>query len=152
MNGGARPGAGRKSKAVKYAGQVVEAENRIADRLPALIDNMFALADGVTVQEATYDGTTRVFTRPPDRQANEYLINRILGKPTERREIAGPNGEAMGPSLDQIMSRLLVEFGDDGEARSKLARSFLGMVPAADTDPDSDSDSDAPTGDRGETA
>jgi len=49
---------------------------RIADHLPELIDNMLRLASG----------------DPPDRAANEYLLNRIMGKPIERQEHSGPNG------------------------------------------------------------
>lgn len=85
--GGRRPGAGRKPKAEKYQTAIAKAEKRIADRLPELIDNLFALADGVTVQEMLPDGSTNVYTRPPDFKANAYLIDRIMGKPTERREI-----------------------------------------------------------------
>jgi hypothetical protein len=69
-------GPGRRRKADKFARPIARAEKQIADRLPELIDNMLALASG----------------DPPDRQANEYLINRILGKPTERQEIGGLNG------------------------------------------------------------
>lgn len=78
--GGARPGAGRPRTAIKHTAQVASAEKRIADRLPRLIDNMFALADGVK----EINGAGAVYTRPPDRQANEYLINRVLGKTPER--------------------------------------------------------------------
>lgn len=85
--GGRRPGAGRKPKAEKYETAIAKAEKRIVDRLPQLIDNLFALADGVTVQETLPDGTTNVYTRPPCRRSNEYLINRIMGTPTERKEV-----------------------------------------------------------------
>lgn len=90
-NGGTRPGAGRKTKAGKYSGQVVAAENRISDRLPELIDNLFDLAGGVTVQEGMPNGGTRVYSRAPDFKANAYLIDRIMGKIPDR--IAGVQGE-----------------------------------------------------------
>ena len=96
-NGGARPGAGRKPKAEKYETAINRAEKRIADRLPELIDNMFRLAEGVTVQEVDEEGGVLVYSKPPDRQANEYLINRILGKPTERAEFTGQDGEPLIP-------------------------------------------------------
>lgn len=89
--GGARPGAGRKPKREKYIGAVEQAERRIADRLPLLIDRMIELADGVSVEEVDKDGKRMVYLRPPDRQAAEYLINRVMGKPTERKEISGPD-------------------------------------------------------------
>ena len=93
--GGARPGAGRKAKRDKYGTAIQRAEKQIVDKLPQLIDNMMALADGVLVEETTLTGGRVVYQRPPDRQANEYLINRIMGKPTERQEVSGPEGEAL---------------------------------------------------------
>lgn len=95
QNGGARPGAGRKPKAEKFKLPIAKAEKRIADRLPTLIDRMFELSDGVLVEEVDRDGVPRVYQKPPDRQAIEYLVNRILGKPTERQEVSGPDGEPL---------------------------------------------------------
>jgi hypothetical protein len=83
-HGGSRHGSGRKAKSERFLGPIFEAEARIADRLPSLIDNLFTLADGVTVEESMPNGGVQVYTCAPDRQANEYLINRIMGKPTER--------------------------------------------------------------------
>lgn len=45
-HGGARPGSGRKAKAEKYAPKITAIEDRLADRLPVIIDNLEALADG----------------------------------------------------------------------------------------------------------
>lgn len=85
--------AGRPPKAEKFAGQIAKAEARIAKNLVRYIENMEALADGITVQETdAKTGATVVYTRAPDRQANEYLINRIMGKPTERQEVTGADG------------------------------------------------------------
>ncbi len=110
QNGGARPGAGRKRKDEKFKAPIAKAEKRIADRLPQLIDNLFELADGVTVQETDpKTGATTVYTRPPDRQANEYLLNRIMGKPTERQEVSGPDGTALevtAPALDRAAQEI----------------------------------------------
>lgn len=86
-------GPGRPRKADKFSGAVAKAEKQIVDRLPKLIENMIVLADGVLVEEVNIaTGKPQVYQRPPDRQANEYLINRILGKPTERQEIGGIDG------------------------------------------------------------
>ncbi len=87
--------AGRPRKTDKYGGHIAQIEDMIADRLPSLVENLLELADGVTVQEVTAEGGVRVYTRPPDRQANEFLINRILGKPTERRELTGADGDPL---------------------------------------------------------
>jgi CubicO group peptidase (beta-lactamase class C family) len=83
-SGGARPGAGRPRKADAHARPIARAEKRIADKLPYLIDQMFELAAGVLVQEADGHGGTRIWDKPPDRAAIEYLLNRVMGKPTER--------------------------------------------------------------------
>jgi hypothetical protein len=97
----ASPGRPRKSE--KYGGHIVAAQDLIADRLPCLIRNMFELADGVTVEEPMPNGGVRVYSRAPDRQANEYLINRIMGKPIERHEHSGEDGDPLfGGSLDRL--------------------------------------------------
>jgi hypothetical protein len=113
-------GPGRRPKAIKFARPIARAEKQIADRLPELIDNLFVLASGgyERVEEEwqpaglVYVGSGEFARRAfpelepdvlvmvkrkssiadRDRQANEYLINRILGKPIERAEIAGANG------------------------------------------------------------
>lgn len=92
QNGGARPGAGRKPKDEKFKLPIAKAEKRIADRLPLLIDRALELADGVTVQEVDKDGGVAVYTKPPDLKAIIYLVDRIMGKPTERQEVSGPDG------------------------------------------------------------
>jgi hypothetical protein len=84
--GGTRLGAGRPRKREKHAGQVAKAEKKIADRLPEIIDNLFVLAEGVKVKEVSEDGGVDIYVKPPDRQANEYLANRVMGKPTERHK------------------------------------------------------------------
>lgn len=85
--GGARPGAGRKKKSDKFAGQIKKAENMIADRLPWLIEKAFELAEGVTVQKSTPVGGLVIYQEAPDLGAIKYLADRIMGKPTERREL-----------------------------------------------------------------
>jgi len=80
-------GPGRPRKAEKYAGQIAATEDRIADLLPTLIANLLTLANGVMVQDVSpFDGSTLVYKEPPDRKANEYLIDRILGRPTQAIE------------------------------------------------------------------
>jgi hypothetical protein len=83
--GGARPGAGRKPKAIKFETQIQRAEGMIADRLPWVVDKLFELGEGVLVEEAGLTGHT-VYQKPPDRDALKYLADRIMGKPTERKE------------------------------------------------------------------
>lgn len=102
-NGGARPGAGRKPKTELYDKQIRAAEKRVADHLPALVDNLLRLAMGVTVEDVDVaTGEVMVYKKAPDYKANEYLINRIMGKPTERTE-----NEQVGPL------ELLITYADD---------------------------------------
>jgi len=61
-HGGARPGAGRKPKALQYQGEVTAVEERIVRMLPRLVDKLYEMA---------MDGDIR---------ANRYLIERILGR------------------------------------------------------------------------
>lgn len=95
--GGARPGAGRKRAADKYATAINQAERRIADRLPDLIDKLFELADGVTVMERDAHGREKVYDRPPDFKAASYLVDRVMGKPAQKLEAehTGKDGEPL---------------------------------------------------------
>lgn len=114
---------GRPRRADKFARPIARAEKQIADQLPALIENMLLLANGgyERVEEEwqpaglVYVGTGEFARRAfpemepndlvlvkrkssiadKDRQANEYLINRILGKPTERQEITDADGQPL---------------------------------------------------------
>jgi hypothetical protein len=107
-NGGARAGAGRKPLAHKFKGLIAKAETLIAKRMLTLIEQQFKLADGVSVVETSDEikivvgmlqqaldpekyaaivaRLEKVFAVKPDRQAIEYLLNRIMGKPVERTE------------------------------------------------------------------
>lgn len=107
--GGARANAGRKSRADKHKGPIAEAERRIADRLPKLIDNMFTLADGVLVEKADAEGAVDVFRTLPCRMANQYLIDRILGRPTQALEVSGPDGDPVPVDLAALSTERLHE-------------------------------------------
>lgn len=90
-----KPGrSGRKPKAEKYARPIAAAEKRIADHLPFIIDRLFELAEGVTVQETGSDGKERIYTRAPDYRAASYLVDRLMGKPAQsiEAEVSGPGG------------------------------------------------------------
>lgn len=89
-HGGARPGAGRKPKREVFEGEITKADRRLAKNLIRHIENMERLANGILVQETnTKTGATFVYVASPDRQANEYLINRVMGKPIERQQHSG---------------------------------------------------------------
>jgi hypothetical protein len=50
--------------------------------LSALID----LAEGVQVEEIDREGNARVYQKPPDRQAAQWLLEKVHGKPTVKTE------------------------------------------------------------------
>src|SRR5438128_2704922 len=61
-HGGARPGAGRPPRALRYAGQAEAIEQTIVDALPSIVGKLIEMA---------MDG---------DLKAARYLIDRILGR------------------------------------------------------------------------
>ena len=121
QNGGARPRAGRKPKKSKYELSVVQAEDKIVDHLPQILDNLLHLANGgyerveeewqpaklVTITKHDEDKDQfynvpafpdkdpdemvlvkrKVSVADRDRAANIYLVDRILGKPTQKQDI-----------------------------------------------------------------
>jgi hypothetical protein len=108
---GNRPGRPRKLD--KYGGHVAAAESRIADRLPQLIDNLMRLAEGVWTEKEVVgqNGAVIVYRTIPDRQANQYLIDRLMGKPTESIHHSGDHGES-----EQFFDALHAAPGDPGPA------------------------------------
>lgn len=95
-HGGRRRGAGRKTRKIvslraKLSEQVDVA---IGAKMPDLLRNLFLLADGITLQRITPDGPL-IFTEAPDRAANIYLVDRVLGKPTERHELSSMSDEEL---------------------------------------------------------
>lgn len=104
--GGPRPGSGRPRKEVIYSSPIRDAEGKIRDRLPWIVDRLFELAEGVHVAEATRDGAV-VYQRPPDRQACEYLLDRIMGKPTQPidlREQAARIAAELGIDVAEVLA------------------------------------------------
>lgn len=123
--GGKRPGAGRKRKSVKFAGPIDAAETKIADALPGLVDGMLKLAAGGqkiveekhelrpveklepitrsdgsqgTKKKTVFEMTLvekRVSKTQPDRAAAQYLIDRLMGRPTQPHEFAKMSDEEL---------------------------------------------------------
>lgn len=87
---------GRPRREDLYKGHIRAAEDKVADRLGDLVDNLLQLASGYWTEEKLKDGTRRVYQEPPDRASNEYLINRIMGKPTEPVDVTS-DGESVAP-------------------------------------------------------
>lgn len=80
---------GRPRKENLYRGRIRSAEDIIADRLPDLIQNLLELSNGIWIEETDSHGKRKVYSRPPDRESNVYLINRIMGKVPDK----GPDSD-----------------------------------------------------------
>lgn len=107
--GGKRAGAGRKTKeATKLREDFNAATNQtLIGWLPDLLKNLKKLADGgfERVEEKfeadpVVPGLMVLVERKrevaePDRAANEYLVNRLLGRPKQAVEHSGPDGAPM---------------------------------------------------------
>jgi hypothetical protein len=65
-HGGARPGAGRKPKALVYASEIATAEGKIVSAMPSLIDSLISAAQA------------------GDTSAARYLLDRVLGRVKEQ--------------------------------------------------------------------
>jgi hypothetical protein len=99
-----------------------ELEDELVTHVRRCIDNLMALANGVMVKVETKDGTIDAFERPPDRLANEYILNRLLGRPPSKKPLAAAEAEDE-PLIDiskipkdrlETMERWLAEI-DNGE-------------------------------------
>lgn len=103
--------SGRPRTAEKHERAIASAEKRIADRLPFLVDKAFELADGVYIEEKTPDGKL-IYQRPPDFKSIAYLIDRIMGKPTERKEITGDAGAPLFPDFERALQKTYADDTD----------------------------------------
>ena len=129
--GGPRPNSGRKTTAFnKSRAEILAAIDKgNVERLPKLFENLFKLADGgyERVEEEwvpgdaplAQPGTTssepplvlakrKVSVAEPDRASNQYLIDRILGRPRQSVEVtdagADPSRRIMIPDADERSS------------------------------------------------
>jgi len=139
--GGARPGAGRpprvdreaiqqaKAKAAdRTAGSVIakieeiereaehlatiaEVEAKIGTKALALIDRLVELSEGVQVQETDRRGETKTYTRPPDRDACRYLLDRFMGRIPDRAEMLpkteGEDDRAKLPTREELLHQVV---------------------------------------------
>lgn len=112
---GVKGRSGRKPNAEKYARPIAAAEKQIVDRLPAVVEGMLALAVGHLVEETTPDGTRIVYKKSPDFKAAQYCMDRILGKPTERKEL-----EHTGTLTPIRIIEVAVDDDDDEDTASSI--------------------------------
>jgi hypothetical protein len=59
-----------------------------------------------------------VYQTVPDRYAIEYLMNRLLGRPTERNEITGKDGSDLLAAFERKARKIYGEGPGHGNGRS----------------------------------
>lgn len=119
-HGGSRVNSGRKShESLKAIAEVNAATMaRLADWIPGLFDNLKKLADGGYQRiEDKYDPEMKLIERKVswadcDRRANEYLIDRYMGKPTERQELSGPDGGLIPVAFEHAAEKVWADDDD----------------------------------------
>jgi len=72
-----------------------KAELYIVKNLPKLVSRLMELAMGVTMAKRGKDGNVNIYVEAPDRQAAEYLVERVMGKVPQRHEVTGDEGGPM---------------------------------------------------------
>jgi hypothetical protein len=87
--GGARAGAGRKRKRELLAGPIEQLREAIEEITPHVGAALRELVTGVYREEATADGTVRVYRQPPNLGAIQEVLNRTLGKIPSHTSIGG---------------------------------------------------------------
>ena len=97
--------------------ELPEFEDQIRAQLPALLQAMFDLAEGVQIQELKQDPDSgqwvgRIYARAPDRLAAQFLIENVIGKVPTRVEMTGKDGESLvvmpwAPRLEMIEAELV---------------------------------------------
>lgn len=106
MNGGARPGAGRKVgskanhtiEAIAIREKLVETVNK---NLEPLLTAKLDLTLGHFVEEVKSDGTTRTYFKSPDNNSIQYLLNQTIGKPKESLDVTS-KGKSMAALISTI--------------------------------------------------
>jgi hypothetical protein len=102
-----------------------EAEKEIRRQVKRCISNLMILANGVKAENPK-DGSGRAdYDVPPNRAANEYILNRVLGRPpslrppVENRMAGAPRVDLSNVPLERmkIMERWLIEANVDIEGR-----------------------------------
>jgi len=100
--GGTRPGAGRKPKPRDIGAKQgadnwfheeigVTGETKLIPRWQKFLLNLERLADGIFKSDES-DESKKIYWIAPDRAANQYLIDRMFGKPIEQQEHSGKGG------------------------------------------------------------
>lgn len=106
QKGGKRIGAGRKPGVSSESKQLLQAAlDRVAKKhggYEGLIGRLWELVDGVEVQKEMKDGSTKIYSMPPDSFAAKTILEFRFGKAPQSMEIGGKGGVPLtilvGPS------------------------------------------------------
>jgi hypothetical protein len=115
-HGGARPGAGRKPRALRFERPIAAAEKKIADHLPQLVDAELALAlqGGERIEERYAAAATVTI---------EDVIEPPEGRPIRVKRPAYPD---LPPDELVLVERKVVTLGPDRAAAEYLIDRILG--------------------------
>lgn len=84
-NGGKRAGAGRPRNEERFEPQIKKAHALIKKRWTEVVDALIDSAIGITFRETDEDtGGINIYTKAPDTKAAMYLLDRVMGKPTQQ--------------------------------------------------------------------
>lgn len=103
-HGGRRPGAGRKPKVELLAGPIERIKADIEELAPLVGPSLRELVEGIWVEETDRKGNHRVYQQPPNLGAIVEVINRTLGKVTEKHEVTGELNLLLG-AVGEIKQR-----------------------------------------------
>ena len=76
-------------------------EAKLSDKtLGDVLDTLYRLSQGIFYEKTGIDGSVRVYKELPDRQAGQYLADRILGKITDSMRIVDKNNNDLLSVVD----------------------------------------------------
>lgn len=89
---------------------------KVGDKIDYLCEKLFELADGVWIFSKSPDGTIiKTYKREPDSKAIQYLIDRVVGKPTQQVETNTQNTGVI--QIQHIIKNLI----DEKSSQSQLS-------------------------------
>jgi hypothetical protein len=101
-------GGSRKGKRNKSTEEIKELLDSRVD-FEVVVEKLYELVQGVTVKKASPSGAPIIYTEKPDVSAAKILIEYRYGKPLQRTELTGKDGDEL---IKQPVINLLPKNGD----------------------------------------
>ena len=141
--GGARPGAGRKTRLERYGGDIVRAEDRCRDRLPTTLDNIEKIADGKAVRvEVKRQPAGTIFRKDVVRDKDGHPVADSKGRFVSIEGLSYPD---LDPTEMVEVERKETHFAEDLQANQYLADRVMNRLAAgADVPIEEGADGSAP--------